>query len=51
MIKTSGLKKKQVSSCFFEGSYWHLKFDIAGFIVQIPCKAMTNSCTVSSGTI
>ena len=27
-----------------------LKFDIADFIVQIPCKAMTSSCTVSSST-
>ena len=36
---------------FFEGSYWHLKFDIAGFIVQIPYKAMTSSNTVSSSTV
>ena len=48
--KTSGFKRSK-SLAVFEGSYWHLNFDIAGFIVLIPCKAMTSSCMVSSITV
>ena len=42
-------KKKQVDlnkaslKMFFEGSYWHLKFDINGFSVKILCKLFTLS--------
>ena len=32
--------KKSKSLAVFEGRYWHLKFDIAGFSVQILCKLL-----------
>ena len=51
MKKQVDFKKKSKSLAVFEGSYWHLKFDISGFFVQIPCKTRTSSCTVSSSTV
>ena len=46
MKKRSGLKENQVS--VFEASYRHLKFDIAGFIVQILCKFTFSSLQLNA---
>ena len=32
--------KKSKSLAVFEGRYWHLKFDISGFSIQILCKLL-----------
>ena len=51
MKKQVDLKKSKSLAIFFEGSYWHLKFDISGFFVQIPYKRRTSSCTVGSSSV